>query len=71
MTQAVVIAPFEYVALILSIFWGVLIWGDWPDAVSWVGISLIFGAGLLIVWREIIQGKGVVTRQPMRKPPVK
>ena len=52
MTQAVVIAPFEYVALILSIFWGVLIWGDWPDAVSWVGISLIFGAGPLIVWQR-------------------
>lgn len=68
LTEAVIIAPFEYFALILSIFWSVVIWGVWPDWVAWIGITLIFSSGLLIVWREVLQDKMIVTRNPLRKP---
>lgn len=68
LTQAVIIAPFEYVALLLSIFWSVVIWGVWPDAIAWMGTLLIFCSGILIVWREVLKGKKIVTRNPFRKP---
>jgi drug/metabolite transporter (DMT)-like permease len=52
LAQASLIAPFEYVALPLSIVWGVLFFGTWPDAVAWVGMTMIVGAGLYALWRE-------------------
>ena len=52
-----IIAPFEYVAIPLSIFWSITIFGDWPDIVSWLGISLIAGAGLHIIFSEAVQGR--------------
>lgn len=57
MCEAGLAAPFEYVAMPLAILWGVLIWGDWPDATAWVGIALIIGAGLFIAIREGWEGR--------------
>jgi drug/metabolite transporter (DMT)-like permease len=39
----------------LAIFWGVVVFGTWPDGVAWVGIALICGAGLYTLWRETVQ----------------
>lgn len=50
--EASVVAPFEYLALPLSILWGVIVFGDWPDAIAWLGIGLIAASGLYTVWRE-------------------
>lgn len=50
--EAALIAPFEYLSLIMSIFWGFAIWGDLPDFWGWIGISLILGAGLFVAFRE-------------------
>ena len=50
--EAAMVAPFEYLALPLSILWGVLIFGEWPDVWAWAGIVLIAGAGLYTMWRE-------------------
>lgn len=55
--QAAMIAPFEYLALLLAIFWGVTIWGEWPDGVAWIGIGLILWSGLYVFWREIVVGQ--------------
>ena len=63
--EAVVIAPFEYIALILSIFWRVMIWNEWPDLVAWIGILLILGSGLLVFWREVVRQRLVAIRHPM------
>jgi drug/metabolite transporter (DMT)-like permease len=52
--DAAFLAPFEYIALPLSIFWSISIWGDWPEAQGWVGIALICGAGLYVFFREAI-----------------
>ena len=56
-SKAGIIAPFEYVAIPFSIFWSITIFGDWPDFVSWLGIVLIVGAGLYVVYSETIQGR--------------
>ncbi|OYX44905.1 MAG: EamA family transporter [Rhodobacterales bacterium 32-67-9] len=50
--EAVLVAPFEYVAMPLAVMWGVVVFGDWPDPVSWTGITLIVAGGLYMLWRE-------------------
>jgi len=36
---------------------GSTIFGDWPDIVSWMGIVLIAGSGLYVVYSETVQGR--------------
>lgn len=62
---AAVVAPFEYLALILAIFWGITLWGEWPDLIAWVGISLIFASGLYVFWREVVLDQKFVIKHPM------
>ncbi|MGL4310979.1 MAG: DMT family transporter [Paracoccaceae bacterium] len=50
--EASLIAPFEYVAMPMAIFWGYLVFGTLPDATGALGIALICGAGLYTLWRE-------------------
>lgn len=50
--EAALIAPFEYAGMPMAIFWGVTIFGQWPDLTAWAGIALIGGAGLYTLWRE-------------------
>ncbi len=49
---AAVVAPYEYLALPLSVLWGMIVFDEWPDAVAYFGMALILGAGLFTVWRE-------------------
>lgn len=63
--EAATIAPFEYVALVLAIIWGITLWGDWPDAVAWVGIIMILGSGLFVFWREVMLDRKFVVKHPM------
>lgn len=53
--EAGLIAPFEYVGMPMAIFWGLLIFGTFPDATGWVGIALICGSGLYVIWRETVR----------------
>lgn len=55
--EAGLAAPFEYTAMVLAIFWGVVVFGEWPDAVAWIGISLIIGGGLFMLWREAVHNR--------------
>lgn len=52
--EAGLIAPFEYVAVPLAIFWGLVVFHEWPGTRDWWGIALICGAGLYIGWRETV-----------------
>ncbi|NUB46364.1 DMT family transporter [Fertoebacter nigrum] len=55
--EAAVVAPFEYTAMPLAIFWGVVVFGTWPDLTAAFGIALICGAGLYTAWRETAKKK--------------
>jgi drug/metabolite transporter (DMT)-like permease len=60
------VAPFEYSALAWSVLYGWLVWGEHPDAIGWLGIAIIIGAGLYVLYRESIRSKsrpGVVTHE--------
>ena len=51
-SEAAFVAPFEYIALPMAIVWGILVFGEWPDIISYLGIALILGSGLYMIWRE-------------------
>ncbi len=66
--NAATIAPFEYVALPMSIFWGWAVFGDLPDLWVFSGIALIAAAGLYVFARENRKARPIASRRPMRRP---
>jgi drug/metabolite transporter (DMT)-like permease len=52
---AAVVAPFNYVQLVGAALLGYLVFGDIPDAWSWVGAGVIVASGLYIGHRERIR----------------
>ncbi len=53
-SEAAFVAPFEYAAMPLAVFWGLAVFGEWPDVWAWVGIALIMASGLILIWREAV-----------------
>lgn len=50
--EASALAPLSYVSLIFSTFWGMTIFGHYPDGITYLGALVIVGAGLYIWQRE-------------------
>lgn len=46
------LASFDYSYMIFATFWGFVFWGDIPDALTFVGMGMIAGAGAFVTWRE-------------------
>ena len=55
MAEAAYIAPFEYIAMPLSIIWGLVIFGEKPSLTVLIGIALIIASGLYVIWREAVK----------------
>ena len=51
LAEASVLAPFEYVALPISIMWGFLIWHEVPTLMTLAGAMLTLASGLYIFYR--------------------
>ncbi len=49
---ASVLAPFGYAEIIAATTLGWLIFGDWPDQLTWVGIVIIVASGVYVFIRE-------------------
>jgi len=47
-----VVAPLEYLAILLATGFGYLIWGDIPGSWVWLGAAVVVGSGLVILHRE-------------------
>lgn len=62
LSEAAFAAPFEYVAMPLAIMWGVVVFGTFPDATAWIGIALIVGSGLYLLWRESVNDDTATAR---------
>jgi len=52
---AAVIAPLGYIELIGTTILGYLIFGNFPDALTWVGALIIIASGLYIAMRERVR----------------
>ncbi len=50
-----ILAPFQYVEIIGATILGVILFNDFPELVTWLGIALIIGAGSYIFHRESIR----------------
>ena len=66
---ASVLAPLQYFEIVSATLFGWLVFGDFPDAVKWLGISIIVGSGLYIIWRERrVAAKPVTTAEAAVAP---
>ncbi|MHA7777346.1 DMT family transporter [Roseibium sp. M-1] len=63
LSSASIVAPFEYTSLALAVSWGFLIWGDIPDALASIGITLILVSGITIAIREARAGRKHLSAQ--------
>ncbi len=52
LSEAGLVAPFEYLALIFAIVWGYTIWGEVPTQVVAGGMVLVLGSGIYLAVRE-------------------
>ncbi len=50
--EASAIAPFSYVGLLFAIFWGMIIFAEYPDGFTYLGALLIAVAGVYVWYRE-------------------
>lgn len=64
LSEAGLVAPFEYAAMPLAVFFGFTIFGEWPDLWAWFGIALILTAGLVLIWREAVARRSAASRPP-------
>jgi drug/metabolite transporter (DMT)-like permease len=48
-------APFRYSEVVFAIIAGILVFGEYPDAISYVGMALVIAAGLFAAHREATQ----------------
>ncbi|MGO7206005.1 acyltransferase domain-containing protein [Rhizobium ruizarguesonis] len=46
------LAPLQYLEIVSATIFAWLVFGDFPDAVKWLGIAIIVAAGFYILWRE-------------------
>ncbi len=50
--EAGLLAPFQYLEIIGATAAGFLVFGDFPDGMTWLGIAVILSSGLYVVYRE-------------------
>ena len=46
------LAPLHYFEIVTAVALGFAVFGDFPNAVTWVGIAVICGSGLYVIHRE-------------------
>lgn len=63
-TEAALVAPFEYLSLVMAVIWGMAVFGERPDLVAFLGIGLILFSGLYMIWREAIVRRGGARQAP-------
>lgn len=51
------VSPFRYVVMLGAMFYGVVIFHEFPDALEIVGIAIVVGAGLYTFHRERVRGR--------------
>lgn len=64
------LAPFIYLQIVSATAIGWLVWGHFPDALTWLGIAIICASGIgigLIEWRRSQKADGTSACQPGRQ----
>ena len=50
--EAGILAPFQYLEIVGATIYGFILFRDFPDAVTWLGVSIIVGSGYYVFYRE-------------------
>ncbi len=62
------LAPLQYFEIVCATFFGWSIFGDFPDALTWLGIAIIIASGLFILWRERQVARRLAREEPLVNP---
>lgn len=52
LAPASTLAPLHYFEIVMAVFLGYVVFGDFPNSLTWMGIFVIVGSGLYIIARE-------------------
>lgn len=58
------LAPIHYLEIVTAVAVGYAIFGDFPNALTWVGIGVIVASGLYVIYRERITAGKVTSELP-------
>ncbi len=47
-----VLAPFQYLEIISATLLGLIVFGDFPDMMTWLGVAIIVSSGIYVFYRE-------------------
>ena len=47
-----IVTPFQYVQMLGSVLVGYLLFGDLPDALTWLGAAIVIASGLYVGWTQ-------------------
>jgi len=50
MATAAQLAPYGYAEIVSAIFFGLVVFGDWPQPIVWLGILVIVASGIVVTW---------------------
>ncbi|HYC14043.1 MAG TPA: DMT family transporter, partial [Stellaceae bacterium] len=54
---ASLLAPFTFLQIISSTFWGVVLFDAWPGLSTWIGATVVVASGLYVFHRERVTRK--------------
>lgn len=61
LADTTVVMPFDFLKLIWATLFGIVLFGEMPDALTYVGAAMVFGSTFFIAWREA-RARGVTRR---------
>ncbi|WP_458792456.1 DMT family transporter [Yoonia sp. MH D7] len=58
------LAPLHYLEIVSAVALGYLVFSDFPNALTWLGIAVIVASGLFIIWREHVTATPPIAPRP-------
>lgn len=58
------LAPLHYLEIVSAVALGYLIFSDFPNTLTWLGIAIIVASGLYIIWRERVTATPPIAPRP-------
>ncbi len=50
LATAAQLAPYGYAEIVSAVFFGLIVFGDWPEPIVWLGIVVIVASGVVVTW---------------------
>jgi drug/metabolite transporter (DMT)-like permease len=50
LATAAQLAPYGYAEIVSAIFFGLIVFNDWPEPIVWLGIVVIVASGIVVTW---------------------